>query len=274
MISFLRNFGIIKSTQPFIFIAAMPRSGSTLLCGILTRKPEIIILSEPAFQRGEYRELDQYSVIPGFCPQKVKSFEGNPAKMLMGFKDKLLPQISKFYERAGVKECFLDNWKEYLKIFSKIKFIVLVRDPRDILLSTLDFGDHVSWHRQMWADQATDSIAERYYRTWQFQKEIMASQDYLAVRYEDLCLSEASLNRVTDYCGLSPSAFKEAVSAVTGSYPYRLWEIEKHNGRLGSESVFRYRREKNVARLKRAHEFAEKFRDYSRHWGYEESCDS
>ncbi len=263
MFHFLRR----RRLGPFLFIAAMPRSGSTLLAGMLTRKPHAVILSEPGFQRGIHHNLEQFKDIPGVEIGRLARHRGRPRKMLAAFRRQVVPQILKTYRRLGVKECFLDNWRLYEEFFDDVRYIILARDPRDVMLSVLDYGEHADWHKKMWADRSDEHIAAQFSRTWSHQLDMLNSSNCLRVRYEDLCRGKVGFSAIAKFCGLD---FDEpgSVSQSLEAFPWRAWEIERHSGRLTESAVHRWKEETDETRLQRVHSLAKLMSDYCGFWGY------
>ncbi len=257
----------LNKTKPFIYIAAMPRSGSTLLSGMLTNKPHTIILSEPGFQRGLCHNLEQYKEL-NVDIEPLKRLRGKPKKMVATFKKSIIPQLLQSYRQLGIKECFIDNWQIYEKAaFKKIKYIVLARDPRDVMLSTLEYSDHVEWHKRMWADKPNEYIAERHNRIWNEQKKILLTKDCLKIKYEDLCLGKVPFTKIKQLCDLDFD-YPINISKSIETFQWRMWEVNRHCGKITKNSVNRWKNEKNQQRLKRAHALAELMPDYCDYWCY------
>src|SRR5688572_13468555 len=99
--------------QPFIYVAAMPRSGSTMLAGILSETPISHIFSELGLNRGLVHGLEQLAKFDKSLPSMLSSYEGHPQMMLRVFGGEILPKLSALVPHLGVKECFHENWELY-----------------------------------------------------------------------------------------------------------------------------------------------------------------
>ncbi len=255
--------------QPFIYVAAMPRSGSTMLAGILSEAPISHIFSELGLNRGLTHGLEQLAKFDRNFPSMLSAYEGNPDMMLRVFGDEILPKLAASVSHLGVKECFHENWELYQKILGGVRFVVLARDPRDVMLSTLDYGDQVEWHKRLWADIGDEFIAIRHNEIWALQRAMLENSNSIAVRYEDLCLDPETFVRLCQFCELplnKPASASRAIQA----YPWRSWEIEKHGfDVVGDRSVYRWKRESDPARRRRALHVGELMQEYCRFWGYE-----
>jgi len=235
-----------KIKLPFTYIAAIPRSGSTLLCGLLTSRPDSLILSEPGIQRGFYHNEQQYEnfKIPDYT--SLKKYELQPKKMVRHFSRNISPDIYKNYKHIGIKECFHDNWQLYSRYFNKVNYLVLARDPRDILLSIYDYGTNDPKHKSMWMDRGVEYIAKRLNQVWKQQKEILKLANCLPIRYEDICADpEATLLKIQEFLKMESFTPSEPSSAIK-QYPSRRWEIDKSKGRITNSSTFRWKKELKI----------------------------
>jgi hypothetical protein len=259
----------MRSSQPFIYVAAMPRSGSTMLAGILSQPSISHIFSEIGLNRGLTHGFQQLAEFDNRFPDLLSTYQGKPQMMLRTFAQEVLPKLAAVVPHLGVKECFHENWQLYPETVGEVRFVVLARDPRDVMLSILDYGDRVNWHRQLWSDKGDDYIARRHNEVWAQQRAMLKRSDAVAVRYEDICLDPKTFIRLSRFCEL-PLNKPASASRVIEAYPWRSWEISKHRHNLvGAESVYRWKRESNPTRRSRAFRLGELMQDYCRFWGYE-----
>jgi hypothetical protein len=254
---------------PFTYIAAMPRSGSTMLAGLLSKAPMSHFFSELGLNRGMTHGFDQLAKINEKFTEVLGPYARDPDGMIRVFGRKILPQLFKVFSHIGVKECFHDNWQLYLKLPNKVRFIVLARDPRDVMLSVLDYGDRAVWHREMWADRGDHYVASRHNEIWAQQQEMIDRCNALPVRYEDLCQKADTFAELCRFCDL-PLDKPAAAGGMIETYPWRLWEIEKHGANdIGTGSVFRWKAEPKTDHLHRAKRVGQLMRNYCKFWGYE-----
>ena len=205
--------------HPFIYIAAMPRSGSTLLAGMLSKPPISHIFSEIGLNRGLTHGFDQLAEFSSKFPKFLFPHAGNPCKMLEVFARKIVPPLASKFLQVGVKECFHDNWQLYKEFLGEIRIIVLARDPRDVMLSILEYGDQVEWHRQMWADRGDEYIAIRHNQIWAQQQEMLEQANAMPLRYEDLCQKPETFAELCRFCE-SPLDEPGAVNEAIQKYPW------------------------------------------------------
>ena len=257
------------SDFPFTYIAAMPRSGSTMVAGILSAPPISRFFSEIGLNRGMTHGLDQLAKINPDFGRWLAPHELDPQGMIRVFQNKILPELFRLYSHIGVKECFHDNWELFLKLTTKVRFIVLARDPRDVMLSVLDYGDRVPWHRQMWADRGDEYVALRFNEIWIQQLQMIDKAFALPLRYEDLCKKPETFTELCRFCEL-PLDKPSAAGLLVGNYSWRRWEIEKHGSKdIGTGSVDRWKSEIHSGHRQRALRVGELMKDYCKFWGYE-----
>ena len=125
----------MASSPNKVFVFGLPRSGSTLLCDLLTIPGRSVVLHEPMILRrfGDGRErricdalaetgilvhLDQNDCIPG-----------TPARPW--YEQRVLPQLTEL-EFWGLKEVYLTDALQLIDIYRPDKVILLWRDPRDV----------------------------------------------------------------------------------------------------------------------------------------------
>jgi len=254
---------------PLTFIAAMPRSGSTMLAGLLTRPGRSVILSEPGFHRGLHENAEQFFEVAKVSIAGLARYRGRPQRMLAAFRRKILPQIEKHYPRVGVKECFLDDWQLYEQHFEQIRYVVLARDPRDVMLSVLEYGRRVPWHRKMWADKPDEYIAGRHNAVWQQQKQMLRSRGAFALRYEDMCTGTAWLGQLCDFLELELDEPGNTSGVLLTSYAWRRWEVQRHGSGVSRRTVFRWKNEPQGEPLRRALHVGRLMSEYCQYWGYD-----
>src|SRR5688500_20132035 len=128
-----------RLSQPFIYVAAMPRSGSTMLAGILTQPPISHIFSEIGLNRGLTHGFQQLAEFDVRFPAMLSAHEGNPRMMLKGFGQEILPKLATAVPHGGAKEGVHETWQLYQEIRGEIRHVVLACDAREEMLSSSDY---------------------------------------------------------------------------------------------------------------------------------------
>jgi hypothetical protein len=241
-----------------------------MLASILSKSPVSHFFSEIGLNRGMTHGFNQLDKINADFSNILTPYAKDPVGMIRVFGRKILPQLYERFSHIGIKECFHDNWQLYLKLKNRVRFVVLARDPRDVMLSVLDYGNQVEWHRKNWSDRGDEYIAFRFNEVWAQQREMIEQTGAFALRYEDLCQSSEFFKKLCRFCDL-PLDKPAAAGGLVENYPWRLWETEKHgSNEISMASVFRWRFETPSERTQRAMRVGGMMRDYCKFWGYEE----
>lgn len=258
-----------KYDKPFIYISAMPRSGSTMLSGLLTIPKVSIILSEPGFQRGLCHNLEQFTEIPNSNIDILSKYKGDENKLVDLFYKKIIPPVLKEFPIVGIKECFMKNWSIYENLFDDVRYIILARDPRDVFLSLNDYGKYAEWHKKLWVEKGIKHIADTHNQIWAEQKKIINTRKCFLVRYEDLCLGKVTLNDIKEFLDIQ-SPLVGSVDCILKNYQWRQWEVKKHSKNMTQNSVLRWKNlDSDSELLNSSMRFGDMMKEYIDYWDYE-----
>lgn len=229
-----------------IFVFAMPRSGSTLLCDLLTVPRRGAILHEPMMLRrfGDGRER---RIIQSLATHEI-SVDSAPEHFVRGnlarpwYDRHVIPKLSEL-EYWGVKEVFLEDADQLIREYTPDQLLLLWRDPRDVALSLLElmnrslmsFSDRKTLKDEAWAmeciREATGKLAS-----------IAQHHPNLTIRYEDLMVSTEHQQAVLDYVGIEKFSDVTVSLSPTESNA-RTPEVQRHEERLSTKSLNRFKRE-------------------------------
>ena len=145
--------------RPFIYIASLQRTGSTVLSEALTLPPHSFIFREPRMGIGRFElrgggedaltfmnyGIDLLGFKSRWTPSVGTSLIGRLRRkwsrykrrsfVLEAFKNELVPQFASCLAQIGVKEIRHEGWRGYLANFPEMRVILTGRDPRDIFTS-------------------------------------------------------------------------------------------------------------------------------------------
>jgi hypothetical protein len=135
--------------RPTVFIAALPRTGSTLLAELLTSLPTSFVFREPGLARGECKikpdDAERFAPLGidlnAFAHNAAKPrgvLRRTPSELVSAFASDLLPALRRIVGQIGIKEVDLAGWERYLQHLPDIRVVLLGRDPRDVYLSLAD----------------------------------------------------------------------------------------------------------------------------------------
>ena len=217
-----RSGGNAGDAEPF-FIVAAARSGTTLLRVMLDRHPDIAIPGEGHFIPRMWKNRKRYGVdgrvdqidlfLADLARDRAFGYWELPIQAVRSeIGDRVglpLPEaISSAYAafaHAHGKERWADKTPDYIdhlallaRLFPKARFVHMIRDGRDVALSTIDLKRlhrHAATCGYFWSRQigTARTVGRR-----------LGSRRYFEVRYEDLIGSpEPILRRLCDFVGLA-----------------------------------------------------------------------
>jgi hypothetical protein len=262
---------VAVSKHPFIYIAAIRRSGSTILSEMLTDPPRSFIFREPRLARGVFDikpgDAERMAEL-GIDLHKFRRCWVCPVRKgraMRGFRRKLYPSLLEHFDQVGVKEISHSRWRRYDKSFPGMRIVALARDPRDVYLSLLDRAGKGTETAQDVAAPA--AAAEAINRQLAHQREMVEQRGALKVTYEQLCTDPNAFARIRDFCQ-SPLDQPGVPGQFNASNVARADEAALHAGRLTPSRVDRWRNEPDPQRRAAADEVLHLTRDFADYWGY------
>lgn len=267
---------------PFIYIASLLRTGSTLLSEALTRLPYAFIFREPhlgknyfAVKPDDVEALGRLGVdvqaflrvrLPLAFLQRRLRWLGLPQDgMVRAFKRQILPRLTRQISQVGVKEIRHQGWRNYVRHFPDMKAVITGRDPRDIYLSLASKRARGSLN---WRGGFTpETVAERLMDQFRRQQEIASAVDSLLVPYETVCTHPEALDEIHDFVD-SPISGTGPIGQFNAQHPDRRDEYALHGDRITAQRVWRWTRESDPQSLQDAWEVFERMKDYRDFWGY------
>ena len=111
--------------KPFIYIAALRRTGSTMLCEALTAIPHCLVFNEPNFAANGVIIRGRERILLGNIGIDSNSFvsrwSGWRRRFIMqGLKWDLAPKLENAVSQFGVKEIFHKDWRRYRRAFPEL----------------------------------------------------------------------------------------------------------------------------------------------------------
>lgn len=257
--------------RPFLYIAAIRRSGSTVLAEMLTDPPRSFVFREPRLARGV---LD---IKPGdaelLAPMGVdlhafaRRWSGVRRRwMVRGFRRELYPLLAARFDQIGVKEISHRRWARYDRAFPGMRIIALARDPRDIYLSVLDRAGKGAGSAAGIA-ATPEATAAEINRQFRYQREMVDRRGAMRVTYEELCTDPGVFDRVREFVG-SPLDRPGAPGRFNTASIARADEAALHGGKVTPARVDRWKTEGDPHRRAGAEEVLRLTREFAAYWGY------
>ncbi len=250
-----------NQTSPFIFVGGCQRSGTSLLQGMLCSDET----SNPRITEAEYlRQLVEtyskakqsfdYSLIDYF--DDADAFRRFHSAWITTFLERTLrryPPASRLVlKEPHLTRYFPDLWE----LIPQARFVVLVRDPRDTLLSMLEVGKRLAakGSNHFLARAELKSLIPHYlsfYRPCLQKRDQRFRRNLMFIKYEDLVTSPATvLESLRSFTGLAlnhvdlADPWKRALRPIDAPHErQKPWRTSLYGKGVVATSVGRYRRD-------------------------------
>ncbi|KFI23324.1 sulfotransferase [Nitrosococcus oceani] len=262
----------VDFSQPFIYIAALRRTGSTMLSEALTALPCSFIFREPHFggnnfslKPGDADRLRPWGVeLEQLREQWLETRDERP--ILAALQEELLSKFSPLIQQWGVKEIRHRNWRRYYQQFPEMKVILTGRDPRDIYISL--FYRQKAGYGRWRGPYNPELVAADLNVEFQRQLEMAAAIDCLPVRYEDLCQDSQTFEKIKRFVKSPLPGTGDIGGFLSKGKPGKRIEYQLHGKRITAQRVRRWQAETNAALVGEAEQVFELMADYCHYWGY------
>jgi hypothetical protein len=267
------SMGVPMRAPMGVMVYGLARSGTTLVSDLLTVPGHSIVISEPEifkhWSRATAARVHRLGRLVGLdLGEEPPRPEPYGASYQRYFDKALLPELNKL-PLWGIKNVDFSGWRSLFAGYPPRRLILCVRDLRDIAISGLDRICRLGLRfrgtdRGIMRDEAW-LMAGLAYSVRELME--MRKRPHLLVRYEDLVSDPQTRRRIADYVGLD--RLQEDRPNLEAAGMRRAWEIEKHNGAIGTESVGRFASEPPGPVRALAERLWRLLPDYSRAFGYE-----
>ena len=258
--------------KPFIYIAALRRTGSTVLSEALSQLPYCFIFREPHLHRNRFvvkseddTRLDEYGVNLNWfsrkCAIKAK-FGGDTVR---AFTRELVPRLLRNVQQVGIKDIHPKIWRRFHEAFPDMKVVLNARDPRDIFLSLHHrlANNKGRWEGELVPQRVADSLNEEFAH----QRDIADTCDTITVRYEDLCTDPQQIERVKAFTGCAAPDV-QSVGQFNASNRERQDEYELHGNTITDKRVRRFEQEPDAELVAAARSMIQLMPEFCEFWGY------
>jgi len=245
-----------------VYLAAMGRSGSTLLCDLYSRYPTHWLMTEPWITRGSHG-MSQL--------ERVQRFGGTIAKEEWFRKIEGESPLERFYrvygpileglEFFGAKEVRGEFHEEYYRLLQPRKILILVRDIRDVIISLLE--KTIIERKEGYDAAFTAQYLARNCQALMAFPRLVQDTELDVLKYEEFAVSETRRIQIDQFLGCT----RLEQVPETGNISTRPWEIERHGLRISDKSVYRFRSESTIEWSPLYHEIPE-CRQYNAFFGY------
>ena len=259
-----------------LLVFGMMRSGTTLLCDLLSVPGRSLVFNEPmmfdSWRDGRAQEVQAVAKAFGLSVPETLPRKRQFGTMANYFEKVLEPQLQSL-EFWGFKEVFFHNWRHVLKRYQPEKLVLCVRDIRDITLSALDLivnsGLAFTGQRRL-RDEAW-LVGRLCFDVHQILQ--LRSYHHFLVRYEDLVDRKESSAALAAYAGL-PQLADHALNRSITTGGSRKREVTKHGQGISSRAVARFEQEAGVQARAIAEHVLRLLPAYSRAFGFDRPAET
>jgi hypothetical protein len=254
-------------SKPLIYIAALRRTGSTLLSEVLTSPPDAYVFREPRLPMGLFRPkqndiafFQEHGVDLSALQDEMA--EAPRRKRVALFQGKVFPELSRVVCQIGVKEIHHRGWETVWDAFPRMRVILTARDPRDIFISM--HAKYVDPNRRLgWKGPLTpERVAEDLQEDFRHQLAMARRTESLKVRYEDLCTEPSVLSSIRSFVGNSGSGV-----GMTGRLSRKDHNHRIHANQISERRVNRWQ-DASPELLRLAQKTLNLMPEYRDFWGY------
>jgi hypothetical protein len=227
-----------------VMVFGLARSGTTLVSDLLTIPGRSLVISEPEifkqWSRTTSARVHRLARMAGLdLDEEPPQPEPYGSSYQRYFDETLLPELKKL-SFWGIKNVDFSGWRGLFNSYPPRRLILCVRDLRDTAISGLDRICRLGiTFRGTGSGIMRDEawlLAGLVYSVRELME--MRKLPHLLVRYEDLAADPEVRRRIADYVDLD--RLQEERFNLQAAEMRRAWEIEKHQGTIGTASVGRF----------------------------------
>jgi hypothetical protein len=251
-------------------VYGMMRSGTTLVCDLLTVPDRSLIFNEPMILEGwpDAKVKEMHAVAQAFG----LTVDGEPPTKeafgtFAGYFDRALGGQLADLDNWGVKEVHFNYWRALLDQYQPEKLVLCVRDIRDIALSALDLV-----RGSMLAFPGGKRLRDEAWLVARLRHDVheilaLRQHPHFLSRYEEVTQSPETQKGLAAYVGLETFG-RGTVNRKTAAGASRLRELEKHGEGISNRSVGRHESEGAGPALALASHIWQSLPEYSEVFGY------
>lgn len=249
--------------RPDFYLAAMGRSGSTMICNWLTDPPEQLVFSEPFFLQPRNPRLLRIQLADFGMGVPDKEWETEDTCARARFKRLMAPRLRRV--RWGVKEVLASEHGRCIEHLMPRRVLISVRHIGDVALSF--FEKH---RAQGNLDRFSDDWVLSYcLREAKALVELHGrlrdgAVPHRVIRYEDFIGSDVSRKGLVDFLGWRGGG---STDRHLGKFD-RIFEVERHGRSIGSRCRRRSERDLDATQLAAATFIEENCSEYQQAFGY------
>lgn len=249
---------------PDFYIAAMGRSGSTMLCNWLTRPPEHLVFNEPFFLRANrYPRLLRIQLENFGLPVDEEEWASEGLSAAERFRRIMAPRLRG--RRWAFKEVLCSQHLPVLDAFAPPRVLISVRDIADVALSLFEKHREQDSRNQFDERWVVEYCVRESAGLLELRDQLASRRiPFLVLRYEDFTRSEAVRRQAADFVGWQGGG---AVDSHFDQFD-RGFEIRRHGRQISDRLRERSDRALDSTELQTADAIMRLCTDYQRAFDY------
>lgn len=249
--------------RPDFYIAALARSGSTMLCNWLTRPPDQLVFVEPFFRRISNPRLLRIQLSDFGLAANDAEWSHEDSTGAERFRRLMSPRLKG--RHWAFKEVLCEEHFGVIQDFSPPRVLITVRDIADVALSFFE-KHRIQDNLERFSDEWVREYCLRESAGLMEFRELLRGLaiPFLVVRYEDFTRSELVQQQVAQFVGWEPGG---EVASHLDEFD-RGFEVERHGTAISSRVRHHGERELKAAELEAARAIAEQCAVFQAAFGY------
>jgi hypothetical protein len=251
-------------TRPDFYIAAIGRSGSTMLCNWLTRLPDQLVFNEPFFSRRENSRLLKIQLASFGMPATCEEWEKRDEPADQRFERLMGRRLDG--RRWAFKEVLCEEHERALERFAPPKVVICVRNIVDVALSFFEKHRTQANLARFSDEWVVDYCAQETDGIVRFQELLeTCGVPYRVVRYEEFVRSDEARTSLERFLGWTGGG-----ETATNFDQFDRWfEVARHGPGVSGAIHQREHRGLTSEKLALAASVGERCSAYQLHFGYD-----
>jgi hypothetical protein len=249
--------------RPDFYLAAMGRSGSTMMCNWLTIPPDQLVFIEPSFLDLPNARLLRIQLANFGMAASDEEWDAPDQSAVERFERLIAPRLAS--KSWALKEVLCSQHRPVIDRLAPCRVLISVRNIFDVALSFFEkHRDQDNLHRfsDGWV---ADYCLRESAGLVELQQQLRFSTIPTAViRYEDFTQSEAARRDMTDFLGWDGGGATD----MHLNHFDRAFEVERHGSGVSSRIRECGKRELHPSAVALAHSIEQKCAEYQRAFGY------
>ena len=249
--------------RPDFYLAAMGRSGSTMMCNWLTIPPDQLVFIEPSFLDLPNTRLLRIQLTNFGMAVSDTEWNMPDRSAAERFERLISPRLAG--KSWGLKEVLCSQHRPVIAQMAPGRVVISVRHILDVALSFFEKHRAQDNLHRFSDDWVADYCLRESAGLIELQQQLQSSSiPMTAIRYEDFTQSEQARRDLACFLGWNGGGNTD----MHLDHFERWFEVDRHGKGVSSRLRERGERELDASQLALAHSIEEKCAEYQRAFGY------